>query len=319
MRCFLVFFLFIFSFKAWSFDYQIASESLLNPSLTQRYELSRHFNKAGFTSLADRSLNRAGFPFDGAYISGAWQKSLLLKAGLKVSSSIEGQIIEEKSLGLLAFHFEFQGTPYLLLAINVSRAELAEIVQPWLKTQQSGLWQVFIPSAQAAEVCRPKSGALDGIQKTAGYIESSAVIQSIGRCGLEALQGASQTVSGTLDFFKKLATNPTALWGEMKSSFNELKAFALNLNSELQQVFQALGNLSPEQKAQIACTMTGGLLVGVAQGLLMPGSLAKLLPSLTLKVKKAAELLKQVARLEDMGFKMPGKSYLTREALSCVK
>lgn len=319
MRVVLVFFLFFFTLKAWSFDYQIVAESLVNPSLVQRYELSRRFVKSGFMPLAERGLTNAGLPFDGAYISDKWDKSLLLKAGLKVPASVEGMIIEEKSLGLLAFHFQVEGTPYLLLAMNMSRDELAGLVRPWLKSRQSLLWSIFFQSANAAEVCQPKKSALAGIQSATNHIETNIVLQSIGRCGLEVLQGARQSAAGTMEFFKKLATNPVALWGEMKSSFNELKQFTLNLNSEVQQVFQALGALTPQQKSQIACTMTGSLLAGVAQGVLVAGSLAKLLPSLMLKMKKTAELLKQVAFLEAKGIKMPEKSYLTSEALSCVK
>lgn len=308
----------LLSHAAWSFQYQIETGPLLNPSRLQAYELKKHFEKFGYHSLSDQNLSAGGLPFDSLLISNHWEKSLMIKAGLKVPSSFEGQIIEDDSSGVSAFHFRFEGTPYLIVALHHKKSELQRLFQPWLKTSQSVLWRLLVPEAQAL-YCPPMNKTTAGLQSTAKHIESNEILKTIGSCGMDALQGMKQSVTGTFDFFKTLATNPKKLWTEMKESFVQLKEFALNLNQELKQVFAAFSSMSSEQKVQLACTMTGELIAGAAQAFIAGGALAKLLPSLILKMKSASASFLRIADLEKSGMKLPDKSFLTKEVLSCAR
>lgn len=312
----------MYSLSAWSFEYQLDSSSLLNTSTLQRYELQRYFQKAGYETLSDTNLSAVGLPFDSLLVANHWDKSIMLKAGLKVPGNIEGRIIEDTASGVLAFHFRFQDTPYLLVSTGLSKADLQTLVRPWLVSSQTVLWKIFVSSAEAA-YCPPNAGSAnrntDSLKSTADHIEKNEVLKAIGRCGMDALNGANQSATQTLTFFKNLATNPAKLWTEMKESFVQLKEFALNIDTELQQVYAAFGAMSGEQKLQLACSMSGELIAGAAQSFIVGGALAKLLPQLILKMKSASAMFIKIANLEKLGLKMPDKSLLTREILSCAR
>ncbi|MGZ3768690.1 MAG: hypothetical protein ACXVCP_04595 [Bdellovibrio sp.] len=319
MRFILILISITYSIKAGAFTYQLDDESLVSPSIFQRYQISQYFSKAGFTSLADQSLLKSGQPFDGVYISDKWDKSILLKAGLKAPPEVEGRIIEEKSLGLLVFHFQFEGVPYLLVAINLSKNEFINIVAPFQKQKFSQILSYIFPSAHAGSSCPENITSFSEFRSTANYIQKNVVFQNIGRCGTNALQSLKDSTKDTLDFFKGLSGDPKVLWNSMKESYNDFKSFALNMNSEIQKMFETIGTLTTEQKAQIACNITGKLIVKAGRSLLLPGGLIKLLPSLMLDIKKTAEILKKITQLEGYGFKIPEKSFLVERALSCVK
>src|SRR5438445_3459709 len=103
--------LLLFTCNAWSFEYKIEETSLLHPSVLDSYQLTQVFARKGYQSVSDVNLTSAGFLFDRAFVSNRWEKSLLLKAGLKAPAGLEGRVIDEPSLGLKAFHFNFEGTP----------------------------------------------------------------------------------------------------------------------------------------------------------------------------------------------------------------
>ncbi|MNT55970.1 hypothetical protein D3C72_1932440 [compost metagenome] len=77
--------------------------------------------------------------------------------------------------------------------------------------------------------------------------------------------------------------------------------------------------MDPAERSQLVCNMTGELIMGALQGLVVAGGLAKLLPSLLLKLKAATATLAKLGNLEKMGIKLPNKSFLAREALSCAR
>lgn len=289
---------------------------MTRPSIVQRHQFAKVFEKSGFVSMSDRSLNPTGLPFDGLFVADKWNKALLIKAGLKFPAAIEGQFFEEPKLGLVALHFQHDDTPYLIVAINLPRDEFRKIMKPWLKEKYS-LLNVLMPMAQAAEICASSKQPWSRLQGTLAQIEAEAVLKSIGRCGLEALRGARQTATDTISYFQNLSSNPQALWADMKKSFESLKEFTLNFHSEMEQIFAALGNLSTEQKTQIACSMTGEALLRTLAGGGI-SSLPRLLPTITLKMKRVSQMLAEIISLEKKGFILPDKSFLTREALSCA-
>ncbi|MNT05504.1 hypothetical protein D3C72_1401250 [compost metagenome] len=279
--------------------------------------MTEFFSKKGFRSLSDASLVSTGLPFDKVFVSANWEKVLLLKAGLKAPANIEGRLIEDSSVGVSVVHFQFEGTPYVLVSLNNSRDELQDIVKPWLKSKSSVAWSLFFPQAQAL-ACPDYKSVTKGLETTAAYIEKNEMFQSIGRCALDAMQEAKSSATDTLNFFKKLVSDPKELWSEMKESFVQLREFALNIQTELQQTFETMTHLPSEMKTRLACSLAGTVMVGAVQAALNPASLVRVLPSLLLKVKGSAATLKEIANLEKLGIKLPNKSGMMQEAMSCA-
>jgi hypothetical protein len=310
-----------FSLKVGAFEYQIEESSLLHPSALQGHKLTQIFAKKGFRSLSDASLVSTGLPFDKAFVSDNWNKVLLLKAGLKAPANIEGRLIEDANVGVSVIHFQFEGTPYVLVSLNNSRDELRDIVKPWLKSNSSVAgsvaWSMFFPQAHAL-ACPSYGDVTRGLKSTSEYIENNEMFQSIGQCALDAMQGAKSSAENTLGFFKKLVSDPTALWSEMKESFVQLKDFAQNIQAELQQTLETASRLKSEEKLQLACTFAGTVMVGAVQAILSGAAIGRVLPSLLLKVKGTTTMLKKISGLENLGLKFPNKSGMMQEVMSCA-
>ena len=133
MRTFLFSLLtFLFSYS-YRFEYQLQTESLIRPSFIDQHFLQQRFQKFGFSAVNPRPLIKTSLPFDGIFITDRWQKSLLLKAGIQAPTSVEGQILFSSNQEVQAFHFTYEKTAYLLVAINLSKEELENIVRPWLR------------------------------------------------------------------------------------------------------------------------------------------------------------------------------------------
>lgn len=323
MTQFLVgFFVLVFSLHVQAFQYRVDSELLLKSSPLQAYEFSKWFEAKGYRSLSSRSVLSNQLPFDFAYAGPKLEKALLVKSGLHVPAETLNKIIVDSKSQTIAVHLELDGVPYLILAVNIQKDEVRELLKPWLNPKQqtsSWKWQLlFGAQANAGGVwdcgMRPMNS---GLANTASFIESNELLQSVGRCGAQALQGVSSSVRNSLDFFKKLASNPSALWTEMKDSFTELKNFALNIQSEIGPAMDAITGLTSEQKAQMICTMTGQLVGSAAQAFVSGAALAKALPLMILKLKQTAGALAKIADLEKRGIFLANKSKLADEVISC--
>jgi hypothetical protein len=320
MRSLLLFLLLLFvGPQSWAFQYQIEAKSLLQPSLVRAQQISSFFEREGFWSVRGASFVQAGRPFDFAYVNHTWDKALLLKEGLVAPADKMGLIMRDEKLGGAVFHFQFEGSSYVLVALGFTGAELQTVLAPLKPKESFSKWSWLIPQAQAAEAaCDPKTSAAGMLAASSSNLEDGALLRTIGKCAVDAVQGVRQSAESTLDFFKKLATDPGALWTEMKGSFMELKDFVLNIKSEMQDIIATFGSLPAEQKMQIACTMTGELLGGVVQSAFAAGAMAKVLPIVLMKLRKSAALLAQLADLRKRGFKVPDLNLATKEVLSCA-
>ncbi|KYG66136.1 hypothetical protein AZI86_03480 [Bdellovibrio bacteriovorus] len=307
------------SFTAWSFEYKIDQASLLNPSSLQIYKISQMLSANGFHSISDLNLTTAGFTFDRAFVSHQWQSSMILKSGLQVPDTMLGKVITDEGLGVQVLHFKVEETYYMLMGMDMTKGEFKEAAKPWITSSDvSAKFSWLLPQAHAV-TCM--TGPQNRVGKTADSLESDSILRAIGKCGTDALSGFTGSVSSTLSFFKRLATEPGKLWAETKQSFVELKNFVMNINSELKEAFAAFQSLPSEEKAAIACTIAGQVLGDAAQGLVGAGALAglaKLLPSLLLKIKAGLKTVVQGLELRNKGLKIPDGSVLAREAMSCA-
>lgn len=307
-------------FTAQAFEYQIVSESFNHPSILQSYELGQNFKAAGFENLTNMNLASAGSPFNSVYITAQWDKALLLKAGLKAPSNMEGSIVAVDSENIQVFHFQYKKTPYVIVAYNLSKSEFKKIVSPWLKSSASSLWKILETTANAAECeIRPNKEILNSFSSTAQFINYKSTLQSIGRCGADAWGSVQGSMNDGIDFFKKLASNPQQLWSEMKESFLELKNFTLNINTELQELFTSLSSMTSEQKTQLACSIAGNLIAGAGLAFVSVAGMTRILPHLLARLKNIKKTLLKFAALEQLGIRIPNRQLIFDEVISCVK
>lgn len=294
----------------------------MHPSILEAYEFKSTFQKHGYQSLSDTSLIQIGLAFDHAYVSEGWRSSFLLKAGLSVPEKMEGKVLKDHHLNIYVLHFRHQDTPYMLMGLDMTEAQFLKVVRPWIKKSSLGIFSMLaiIPSAHANEDCEISPSEVSTLAVASNQLESSALLSKIGECGMDALKGGVGRVQDTLDFFKKLATNPSELWAETKASFRELKSFVLNIKSELQEVFKNFSGSDLNQKLALACSITGSIFVSAAQSMVMgPGALARALPLMMLKLKKTSAILSRLGILKKQGVKLPDNERLTSEVISCVK
>ena len=323
MTHFLVgFFVLVFSWHVQAFQYRIDSDSLFKASPLQAYEFSKWFETKGYRSLSSRSVLSHQLPFDFVYAGPMLEKALLVKSGLRVPTAELNKLIVDTKSQTIAVHLELDDVPYLVLAVNIDKDEVHNLLKPWLKRKEqasSWKWKLFFGArANAGGMwdcgVRPMNS---GIANTVSFIESNELLQSVGRCGAQALQGAASSVGSSLEFFKKLATDPSALWVEMKNSYIELKTFAINIQNEIGPAMDAIAGLSSEQKTQMICTMTGQMVVSAAQAFVSGAALAKALPLMILKMKQMSGVLVRLADLEKRGVFLANKSKIVDEVIAC--
>jgi hypothetical protein len=306
----------LISFHAWSFEYKIDQASLLDPSPLQIYKIGKIFSANGYHSMSDMNLTQAGFAFDRVFVSHRWQSGLVLKAGLKVPTNLLGKVMEDRSLGIQVLHFEIENTPYMVMGIDMTHGEFREAVSPWITSSDTSMkWGWVMPRAYAVTCNTMPANAF---KRTASDLESNSILRAIGKCGADALGGAVGSVGSTFNFFKRLATEPGKLWEETKQSFVDLKNFVMNIGDELSSAYAAFTGLTAQEKLDIACVVAGQAAGTIAQAALGGAALAKLFPSLMLKVKAGLSLIKKVGELSLKGIKLPNKSFLMREAMSCA-
>jgi hypothetical protein len=265
------------------------------------------------------SFAQAGMPFDFVYVDQSWEKVLLVKEGLKAPADKIGVIFRDQKVGAFLFHFQMDGSSYVVMALGFSSDELFKVLAPFQPKKSYSKWTLLFNSAYAMDTdCDTQMRIQKSLAANSAALEDGMVLRTIGKCGADAWQGVKQSATDTLDFFKKLATDPQALWGEMKESFLQLKEFALNIKSEMNSLLITLRNMPTEQKMQVVCTMTGELIAGAAQAALAAGSLAKTVPLLLEKLRKSMALLSKLGELRKMGVKTPDLNLATKEILSCA-
>lgn len=305
--------------RSWAFQYQIEAKGLLHPSLLKAQQLTRTFEREGLWSVRSASFVQVGMPFDFVYVNQNWDKAILVKEGLVAPAEKMGVIIRDEKLGASVFHFQIEGSSYVLMALGFSSAELKQVLAPLKPRSSASKWSLLMNPAYAAdEPCDPKTTAQQTLAESSAGLEDGAILRMIGKCGMDALQGVKQSGERTLDFFNKLVTDPSALWSDMKNSFSELKEFALNMKSEVTKMIDTFGNMPTEQKLQIACTMTGEVLGGAIQAALLAGTLTKIIPMAIAKLRQAGSLLAKLADLKKRGIKTPDLNLATKEILSCA-
>lgn len=308
-----LFFLLVTPSYAW--EYQLDQSSLEKPSLTELYEISSHFRDHGFFSLSDTSLSKIGFLFDNAYLGIGLKKNLVIKAGLVVPENLIGLPLYDSKLNVHIIHFKQYEVSYMVMGMNFAEDEFKQVVSPWIKKKVS-LIDFVIPNVYAESCELP--GYESDLKKTSQALSGEAILKKIGECGIQSLKGVGDQVSNTVDFFKKLVSNPKELWKETAESFNELENFVLNIDSELKTIFTNLGTMSLSDQLDIACHLSGHVFAMVAQSFIAgPQALARSLPLVVNKMKKLSEEIATASLLKKKGFKLPENKKLINEVTRC--
>lgn len=316
----LLIFIFFYS-PAQGFQYSVETNTILQPSLLRAQQLSQHFERNGFFSIRGESFIHANKPYDFVYVNQYWNKAFLIKEGLQAPNEILNTINKDKNLDVHLFHFELEKSSYVLLALGFSTEELITILSPLKSKNAVSKWSLLLPSAQAGEgSCQMSSPSAISIIKNSGtQLEEGMVLRTIGKCASDAMEGVKKSGENTLDFFKKLATNPNQLWKEMKNSFLELKEITFNLKNEIENILTQLGKLPSEQYRQLICLITGKTVGAALQLTLTAGSAIKLLPSIINQLRTLAVYLSKIAQMERLGIKVPNFNWITNKVLSCAR
>jgi hypothetical protein len=174
---------------------------------------------------------------------------------------------------------------------------------------------IFIAEASAEEFncSSPIKNPYQYFENISDKVENSILFKKIGECAVTALKGAKGQVEDTAKFFKKLVIDPTALWEDVSQSYAALKTFTMNFSREIQDLYKTMGELTIDEKLNIACTLTGqigsaSIMSLTGAGLAVGG--AKLVSSIVPKLMRLKNMMTQFQR-----FKIPKKTAM--ETLSC--
>lgn len=308
---------FLVQSPCYAWEYKLEPDSLQNPSIFDLYEISLEFKSRGFYALSDTTLSKVGLPFDNAYLGQDLKQNIVIKAGLVVPQNLEGVTLYDPELDVRVFHFKQRDIPYMVMGFHFSESQFKELVSPWAKVRKTSFLSLIIPEAhaQTCEIPGQDHKELAALSQT---LSGEAIVKKIAECGMESLKGLADQASHSLEFFKKLATNPKQLWKETKESFVELKSFVLNINDEMKTIFAQLGSMSLPDQLDIACHLSGHVFAMVAQSFLIgPSALARNLPLAINRLKKMSEQIATAASLRKKGVKMPNNKKLADEVTRC--
>jgi hypothetical protein len=298
------------------FSYEYTERSNIGFNL-ELHQMTQHFEEQHFSRFT---------PFSSGTIPGVHADEILnstqdagvifIKMGLLAPSNLHGKIIELKSNNSSFFLYHTKETS--IAFFNMNEHKVKKLIQglEFEVVSFSTISQFFISSAHADQVVCNKTinNSFNDMQATSLGLENSFLIKKIGECAVTALKSAGTQAEDTINFFKKLASNPTALWEDVKKSYEGLKSFVTNFSHEIQSIYQTMSGLTMDEKLEIACTLTGQVGVGLAMVLTGTGAVAggaKIISSITPKLIRMKNLMQQFQR-----FKIPYQS--AKETLSCA-
>lgn len=305
------------SFAQSSPRYEFDPEELLALSSYEALLVSEHMRAQDFASYPGTNFRKLGLPFDQIYHSTNLKQMVALKFGLTPVGFKEGELIEVKSENLTVVHFRIQGVWALAVAQGITPHELKQILSPWIIQRSSvKLWDVLFPKAYASE-CHSIHQVAAPLVELSQSLSAREMTAQISNCLATGAQALTEGLKQSLDFYRRLATEPMAVWREFKQGMAAFAEIISNLKSEVTNLLTHMSGFSPTLKAELICGMTGSVLGNAAQALLLgPASFARAVPGLTLKFKSLVEKLSDLTR---MTHRLPPHEAqgLARELLQC--
>lgn len=328
MKIAIIFFfnLFFFVSKSEALEYKINEDHFLFPSTIESLRFEAYFKSFELKPLSQNSLFKFNQLYDFAYTTTDLEKYVLLKAGVVTQEKEYGVLYHDDEYNALITHIKVNDISYLFIAKGFEKAEIKNLLSPFVKKEAFSFFNFIFPSAQAAgpfnEICVPTFHQLSTIKLSASYqqINQSMVSSQITSCAIDALKSMKSSLESTYGFYKDLLTNPKKVWNETLKSFESMKTLIANLNTEFKNLIQVISNLSTEEQMKIVCGLTGDVVMLAAGSLLMgPQNLAKDAPRLLLKIKNVTASLKKMDFLEKIGIKPKSQKQIIQEIISCAK
>lgn len=305
------------SFAQSSPRYEFEPEELLAFSSYEALQVSEHMRAQDFASYPGTNFRKLGLPFDQIYHSTNLKQMVSLKFGLTPVGFKEGELIEVKSENLTVVHFRIHGVWALAVAQGMTSQELTHLLSPWINQRSSvKLWDVLFPKAYAND-CHSIHQVAAPLVELSQSLSAREMTAQIANCLATGAQALTEGLKQSLDFYKRLATEPMAVWREFKQGMSAFGEIILNLKSEVTHMLARMSGFSPSLKAELICAMAGVTLGSAAQALILgPASFARAVPGLTLKFKSLVEKLSELTR---MTRQLPPHQAegLARELLQC--
>lgn len=304
-------------------DYKINEEQFLYPSTIESIRFEEYFSKFELDSLSQNSLFKFKQLYDFAYTSSDLEKYVLLKAGVVVPENEYGVFYHEEEFNAVVTHIKVNDISYLFIAKGFEKAEIKNLLAPFIKKESLSLFNLIIPSAHAFDgFCLPKFYQPSILSFEANYqkINQSMIGSQITSCAIDALKSMKSSLESAYSFYKDLLTNPKKVWNETLKSFESMKQLIANLNSEFKNLVHVIGHLSTEEQIKIVCNLTGDVVMLAAGALLTgPQNLAKEAPRFLLKIKNLTASLKKVNFIDKIGLKAQSQKRIQQEIISCAK
>lgn len=296
-----------------SYQYSPAESSGFNLPL---YQLILYFEERGFSRLS--AFANGNIPYlhvDEVLSSNRDEGLIFINANLKASQEVQNKIVEFRQNNGVFYLYHTKKAS--IAFFNLSENAVKKLVYSLDQKAEfiTKIKNFFISESYADTVAcnTPPPNKYGQVENISSAMDNSFIMKKIGECAVHALHGAKESVEETADFFKKLATNPAALWTDVKKSYDGLKHFAMNFSTELQSFYQTITNLTLEDKIDIACTLTGQLIPGLVLSLTGSSPMvgAKLLAGLLPKLERMRTLINLLQR-----YKISTK--VAKESLSCA-
>lgn len=296
--------------------YEFADEELLDFASYEALLVSERLTGFALSSYPGTNFRRLGLPFDQLYHSAGLQKMVALKFGLRPEGLKDAGLINVEREGVVVWHGKIHGLWALVVATGMSADELGALVAPWKEARTVNFDWVF-PRAHASEYCQSVQLLHGPLEEFATSLSVQQMSAQIGSCLATAAHGLAENLKNTLDFYRRVATEPLALWREFKQGMAAFGQVIVNLRSEVAGLLERMRHFSPAVKAEVVCGMAGQVLGAAGQALVLgPAALARAVPGLTLKFKAAVERLSELNLLTRR--LPPDKSRgLARELLQC--
>ena len=292
----------------------LSSQAGARPSLqiSQGFEKPSSWRQAHLEQRSDLQILRTrasrATPYDFILATKDLSKALLFKEGLA------GQVSGPQ---MNYFVLEVLGRSFFVVNVGFSESEVTRFIASLKQQSAHWLFSVLLPQSQAMDFCEAQDKNLLAVGDVQNQIQNNELVSRISKCALDAFAGVKNQAQDTMDFFKKLVTDPAALASEMKDSFIQLKNFVTNIRTEMQGLLNSLQGLTLEEKLQLACQLTGETLTVALVGAVSAASLARTLPMIIARIRGLSGSLKTLAELRTRGLNIPDSA--TKEIISCAR
>lgn len=272
----------------------------------QLVELDLHRKAKLFSGSMDQIYFNPDFPSQFAILK-LDLKFTGSSANLKISANefvCHGETSRKRAFALYLKGFSESSFQKICADLNQSKPPSRTAV--WM--------QAFVNTASASSDCT-KQSPFDQARDIQESAIKSPLLQKIGTCIANSVQGAKNAFTGFADGFAALLKNPYELWGELSKQASAVLSMMTHLQSEMEQMRKNLSELDPDLLVHVACQMGGEALATVGLTGLSGVGAYKLTALLTQAAARLKNFKSIFSRLNTLT--RTGKSQLAKEVLSC--